>query len=97
MGHSPLGYGKIRQSLQLMIVPLHNCGVNLERQTYSTTISHTLYRPFPGSWELTELIVLLLIHRVQGDSHAHSPGILELLCHFQGNQGAIGAKYRPQA
>ena len=96
MCHRPLCHGKIRQVLQLVIVPLHHRGMNLKRQSCRPAVAHALHRPFPGPREFAELVVLLPVHRVKGNPHAHGPGSLQLLCHLQGNQRAVGAEDRPQ-
>ena len=86
--------GKIRHGLKFALIPVHDCRMNLERESDGTAVLHTLYGTFPTAGEAAEFIMLGWVERIKRDAHRTGTGFLELLRHVKRNQRAVRAKDR---
>ena len=86
--------GKVRHSLELTLVPVHDRRVDLERQADGRAVLHALHGAFPAARETAELVVLLRVERVERDAHRARAGFLELLRHVERDQRAVRAEDR---
>ncbi len=72
LGHSAHFYSKINDITHFIFVPIHDSGVDLERQTSFTTIFHTLHGAGVSLGMTAEVVVLFFIQAVQADAHSGS-------------------------
>ncbi|MPN59313.1 hypothetical protein SDC9_207034 [bioreactor metagenome] len=62
VGNRTFRYCKIGDAFQLILIPIHDCSMDLKRQADFTAIAHTLNSAFPGSRKLPKLVVFFLVH-----------------------------------
>ena len=80
-----------------VLVPVHDGGVNLERESCRLAVFDTHHRKFEGVRKATEFIVTIVIDTVDADSHRHGTSLLEFKGQVVRNERAIRAEHRTKS
>ncbi len=81
----------------LVLVPVHNGRVNLEREARRLAVLDAHHREFEGVREATEVVVALGVNTVDADAHGHRTRLLEFKGKVVRNERAVGTEYRAKS
>ncbi len=81
----------------LVLVPVHNRRVNLERETSRLAVFDAHHRHLEGIRKAAEVVMAVVVDTVDADAHRHGSRLLEFKGKVVRNERAVGAEHRAKS
>ena len=80
----------------LVLVPVHDGRVDLEREPRRLAVFDAHHREFEGVREATEVVMAVMVNAVDADAHRHRAGSFKLERQVVRNKRAVGTEHRAE-